>query len=396
MVNALNTLYVVPISQDLSLSRSNYLLTSTFTAIACIFATPIIGRLMRRDNLLGIQSISTLIMAISYASFSMATSAWHLYLASFIIGLTYMAAGMIPISVMIANWFVEKQGLAMSIVFSGISIGGVILSPLTSSLILQHGWRVTRLYVSGFFILITIPTILFMLKASPEKIGLQAYGQPQAVKGSASREPTDTSLHIPNQGNDSPFLKKPYFFLLMIGMILSGAVCGGGMQHMGPFVTDLHDPMFASLIISLYSFSAIFGKLILGWLYDKYGNNQSLLFGGVLFVVSFILMAFFGNNKIIMLVASVFFGIGNSIGSINANFVTFSVFGKKRYAKMLSFSKSMQQIGIATGPLIIASMHEYYSSYRIPWIVSSILALAFVISWTKSYSLSSAQTNPNQ
>jgi MFS family permease len=384
LVDTLNSLYVIPISEDMGLTRSQYMMTSTITAISCIIATPLIGKFMTQKNLRKVQLTATLTMAIAYASFALATSAWHLYLASVFIGFTFMAAGMIPASVMITNWFHHKQGLAMSIVFAGINVGGMVLSPVITNLIIHLGWRSTRLIIALIFIAAALPTILFVLKATPEEMGLKPYTQ--KIKGNtntrqSAKQNLTAGIRIPLASAQ----KKGFYYLFMLGMVVSGFACAGGMQHIGPFATDLHDPIFASLMISIYSFSAIVGKLALGWLYDKYGHNQSLLFGGVLFLGAFGLMAFFGTNQVLMGVAAAMFGIGNSTGSINANFIAYSIFGKSNYSYVLALSKSTQEIGKAIGPLTLALMYDYIGDYKIPWILSFIFVAIYLFSWVKSY-----------
>lgn len=386
LVNTTNSLYVIPISTEFGISRSTYLVTSTITAVAAIFAAPISGRFMNRGNMKKIQIIATVIMALAYSSFAIASKVWHMYLASLMIGIVYMSIAMLPISVMIANWFEKKQGLAMSIVLAGLGIGGAVISPLTTWLILNFGWRMSRVYLSGLILVGNLLPIVFILKPSPEEMGLEPYGlggEGETKKVNSSIE-NDIGINIPMEAAK----KKSFYYFLMLGMVVSGIICNGGMQHLGAFVTDLHDPIFASMIISLYSFSAIFGKLLLGWIHDKFGNNASVLFGTGMFGISFLLMTFLGSNKTALLISAIIFGTGNSIGSVNANLVTYSVFGRKYYSKILSMSKSMQQIGMALGPVIVGLLYDKSGSYNLAWILSFIGATIIAYSWTSAYSKS--------
>lgn len=349
LVNTINSLYVIPISEEMGLTRSTYLVTSTITSIAAIFAAPVSGRFMNKKNMKTIQLAAVVIMALAYSSFAIASSVWHLYMASLVIGLVYMSIAMLPISVMIANWFEKKQGLAMSIVLAGIGIGGAVLSPVTTWLILNYGWRMSRLYLSALFLAANLVPILFILKPAPEEMGLQPYGFAQGDdKEKTKKLPEhDVGIRIPMEAAK----KKSFYFLLMLGMITSGIACSGGMQHLGPFTTDLHGPIFASMIISLYSFSAIFGKLLLGWLHDRYGNNASMMFGGGMFALSYLIMAFFGQSQIAMIIAALIFGTGNSIGSVNANLVTYSVFGRG-CSKSLKLKRKESPSGFNPGEIL--------------------------------------------
>jgi len=379
MVNTLNSLYVIPITSEFSFTRSEYIMTSTLTAIAAIFGAPIIGRYMNKNNMKRIQVVLLFIMTLSYISFSIANKLWQFYLASVIIGLIYMSLGMIPISIIITNWFDKKQGFAMSLVLAGISIGGAVLSPITSTLIINYGWKMTRVYIGISYLLISLPIVAFILKPAPEDIGLKPYGWDES--NDEVQKKIENKTKVPME----KIKKSTYYKLFLVGVIVSGIICNGGMQHMGPFVTDNHDQVIASLIISLYSFSAIFGKLLLGYLYDRFGNAVSMLFGGGMFTLAYILMAFFPKNLALMTMAAVIYGIGNSVGSVNINLVTYGIFGRENYGKVLSVIKSIQQVGMASGPILFSLLFEVSHDYKLPFTLSIALAILLSYSWIKSY-----------
>lgn len=383
MINALSTLFIIPISDDLGISRSSFIITSTITSIASIMSSFVIGRYINFKNIKKIQVCSTLVLALSYGSYAFAQKIGHIYIASLFMGFSYMLAGMLPISIMVSNWFEQKRGLAMSIVLSGVGIGAAIFSPLITVIMTNYSWRMSRIFVALTLVLVTIPIILFVMKTTPEEIGLKPYGYffegliDNKLKGNVNFE-IDNNIIL------KEFIKNRYFYLFMLGVVTSGIVCGGAMQQIGPFFTDLYSPTYAGMIISIYSFSAIFGKLILGWLYDRFDNIISLVFGCFAFGVSFILMAFCGQSMISMIIAAIFFGAGNSIGSININLITFSIFGRKYYSKMLSISKSVQQIGMAIGPPLLSSMYDRTNSYKVVWIISIFVTFIVLIAWCVS------------
>jgi MFS family permease len=393
MVNALSSLYVVPITEDLGLSRSVYVMTSTITAVAAILISPFIGKILTNKNMKRIQLIATVVLAISYASYAVAQNVYHLYLSSFFVGLTFMTAGMIPVSIVVANWFVKKQGLAMSIVLAGIGVGGTILSPIMTSVILNYGWRESRIYLSALFLVIIIPIILFLIKVTPEEMGLRPYGEAEDPV-TKTESITAQNLEVLPESLENKWKtpsgakKSSYTLLFMVGMFASGIICGGGTQHISAFNRDLYGAVFAGLIVSVYAFSGIGGKLLLGWINDRFGSNESLIFGGVLFGLSFALMAVFEQSQAALILAAVFFGIGISIGSVNTNLMTYAIFGKEDFSQMFSYSKSVQQAGMALGPLILALFYDTTGNYRFAWIFSTVVCVLTVMVLVRSYNAS--------
>jgi MFS family permease len=99
-------------------------------------------------------------------------------------------------------------------------------------------------------------------------------------------------------------------------------------------------------------------------------------------------MAVFEQSQGVMILAAVFFGIGISIGSVNTNLLTYAIFGKAEFSHMFGVSKSVQQAGMALGPLILALFYDTQGDYRMAWIFSTVICVLTVLSLVKSHRLS--------
>ena len=64
----------------------------------------------------------------------------------------------------------------MSIEISGIGLGGFILSPVIANLITNFGWRQTYFIMGLVTLVIGLPIVLFVIKKTPEEVGLEPYG----------------------------------------------------------------------------------------------------------------------------------------------------------------------------------------------------------------------------
>ena len=95
------------------------------------------------------------------------------------------------------QWFHRQRSLAMSIVASGNGLGGAVLAPLEGLLVASFGWRTAAL-VSGLGILVVVVPLSFLVRRSPESMGLlpdgdqapalpasQPHGSPYAPAASA-------------------------------------------------------------------------------------------------------------------------------------------------------------------------------------------------------------------
>jgi MFS family permease len=88
----------------------------------------------------------------------------------------------------------------MSIVLAGIGIGGTLISPLATYLIINFGWRMPRLYITGIFLIASLIPIIFILKPEPEDMGLKPYGLEDGEDNSeilAKSPNNDVGINIP-------------------------------------------------------------------------------------------------------------------------------------------------------------------------------------------------------
>ena len=142
-IMALSNKFLIQVTGELQISRSAFTLANTILQGLGIFLSPVVSARLARGNMKRIQTVSIIGFVLSYASFSLATNVIHLYISSFFTGIFFLNASLIPVSMMITNWFVKKRGLAMSIAMAGIGVGGTIFSPVITWLLGAYGWRST-------------------------------------------------------------------------------------------------------------------------------------------------------------------------------------------------------------------------------------------------------------
>ena len=385
MVMSLANVYLLSVTEDMGISRSAFTLVNTITQSMGIVFSPFVARKLATGNLKRIQTIALLLFIAAYFSFSFATAVWQLYLLAIVLGVAYTSSTLIPVSMIITNWFEEKRGLAMSIAMASIGLGGFIFSPVLSYLLANFGWRASYRIIAILLLVITIPVSLFVLKKTPTEMGLQAYGaSDKSIQ--AERAESKETLKI-NQ-----LIKQPVFLMLVIGIFCNGLLNSGSLGQFPPALEEMHGVIVKSSIISLYSLVGVFGKLILGWIDDRFGTIKSTIFGCSFMTLAFILLLN-GHQIVMVYLMAVCFGLGTPIGTVSPPLITARIYGRKHYADVYGLISSISQVGLTFGSLLIANIYDKTGSYQTGWQLLIALTIITMFTWIFSMQMPKRKGN---
>ncbi len=175
---------------------------------------------------------------------------------------------------MLNNWFEEKRGLVMGIVYSSSAAGGFIFSPLVNWLIARFGWQESYLFLGILVAVTAVPISIFVMRARPGDVGLRPYGS-SIEDSSAPRGESGLSLGESVRTASFWLLGGMPFFLSVVSL--------GVQQHIIPYLTDIgHTPGFGAAMLALFMGMLVIGKIALGALSDALGLKKAVL---VIFLV---------------------------------------------------------------------------------------------------------------
>ncbi|HVO95702.1 MAG TPA: MFS transporter, partial [Terriglobales bacterium] len=167
-----STLYFLPVSQELRLSRAATSLVFSLARAQGALEGPLAGYIIDRHGPRPVILAAMLFTGLGY----MALSSVHSFAALLIvymglISLSYQAGVMDATMSIPANWFVRHRGMAMAWTSASIGLGGLLVTPLLAYTVHTWGWRVGALAAGMVFLLVGMP-ISILLARSPESIGL--------------------------------------------------------------------------------------------------------------------------------------------------------------------------------------------------------------------------------
>ena len=370
-------LFATEILKETGFATSAYFLAGTISSVICIFTGPIAGKLLRGKYMRPTFFICVVGTLVSYACYGFCHSLWQFYLVGALVGIFAMGCCTIPVSVLITNWFEKNRGLMISIAMMGISIGGTVLSPLLSWLIVEFGWRYAYFILCALSLIVLVPIALFVVRRAPQDVGLEPYGHGEETAVSTKKKNVPAS-------NWNATLKEarktPILWMFAVGaFLIYFTACF--MGHMSYYLQGVgFDAAAVASYISLYSVVAIIGKLVLGRIFDRFGPKIGILFGSgtfLLFLVGFLVVQ---GSPMMLYFAAVMYGFGTCTATVAIPIMTTSVFGAKNYSELYGFISAFTMAGSAIGSSAIGFLYDLTGSYRPALTVLAILtALTIVI-----------------
>lgn len=369
-------LFATEILKETGFATSAYFLAGTISSVICIFTGPIAGKLLRGKYMRPTFFICVVGTLVSYACYGFCHSLWQFYLVGALVGIFAMGCGTIPVSVLITNWFEKNRGLMISIAMMGISIGGTVLSPLLSWLIVEFGWRNAYFILSALSLIVLVPIGLFVVRRTPQDAGLEPYGHGEESTASAKKKNVPAS-------NWNATLKEarktPILWMFAVGaFLIYFTACF--MGHMSYYLQGVgFDAAAVASYISLYSVVAIIGKLVLGRIFDRFGPKIGILFGCGTFFLFLVAFIFVQGSPMMLYFAAVMYGFGTCTATVAIPIMTTSVFGAKNYSELYGFVSAFTMTGSAIGSSAIGLVYDLTGSYIPALVILAGLTLLGIV-----------------
>jgi len=374
------SVFLIPLSEEFGWNRAStagiFSLSVLIFGIGSIFS----GRMTDRFGPRLVVGAGGVLMGSGLVLSAIIQSLWQFYACyGVMIGIA-VSAGWGPLVATVSRWFIARRGLAMGIMSIGVSMGILIVPPLSRHLITVFGWR-TSLALLGLVTGAIIVGSAFLLESDPRRRGLVPYGEkisksrPEAdsLKASADRISKDWSL--------PQALVTQTFWMIFAGYLLW---CTGFYMvpvHLAAYCTDIGlSPLAAALAVSLIGGGSILGKIFMGLLSDRIGPQKVLVIN--LLLQSVCIFGLIGSRSITSLyLFSSIFGFGYGGTGPQLPVITAKFFGLSSLGAIFGVLILSGQIGGAVGPLLAGKIFDLSQSYFLAFLLggASIMVSFFLI-----------------
>jgi MFS family permease len=359
----------------------------SFGFLVSAVLSPALGRLMDRRGPRVVIELGVGLIAAGLMLATLVREPWHLYVTlGVLVGGGSVCTSYTGQSLYLPNWFVRRRGLAMSVAFSGVGVGSIILLPWLQSLIARAGWR-AACWAMGLLVLTLLAPINLLLKQRPEDLGLEPDGGRSAreiVTGRVTTNVVDAAW-VAIDWTLARAMRTARFWWIALGYLCGLFAWYAVQVHQTKYLVEVgFSPSDAAWALGFVSLAGIPGQIALGHLSDRIGREWVWTAGSLGFVLCYLallLLRDFPTPALlsIMVVSqgALGYGLTSVIGAIPAE-----IFQGRHYGTIFGTLMLAAIAGGAAGPWVTGALHDATGSYTLAfWIAIGCSVLSAVAIW---------------
>ena len=247
-------LYMVPITEELGISRGAYSLTQSFNEIVSAVLYFLYARIEKKFKIRYIITAGALSGAIAALLYAISGNLPMIFLASAASGFIWPLFSQVSVGNIVNNWFARKGATIISAMFTFSNLCAFFTSKLVASWIENDGWRSSMLYTMWLILAVTI-LVFLVIRDRPSDKKLQPWGI-KGKSGEEARKQEDASV-LPGaefkSALRSPKLYCAYFWTFITGLIVYPVVYAVP-AHLS---TVGFDTVFSGDVVGLFSIGSV-------------------------------------------------------------------------------------------------------------------------------------------
>jgi sugar phosphate permease len=380
--NNLQSLFTIPVSEGLRISRSTFALLGSLKGITSVIGTFISGALLLKYGYRK-PVIACLLLAMSGLLLMSGNGGIGMYATGMtILGLAdgiCITAGPARI---VSVWFRKHQGTVMGLVTAATGLGGSLMCLLLSGVMENSGWQAA--YMAAAICVAAVAVLLFItVRDRPQNMGLKPYGEGEGIKNKKHRRTDEHWIGY----SEKQMYRTPVFYLMIVGTFLSYFCsvipCGVLVPHLqaSGLTVQQATAMQSTLMLVLAGV-----KFLLGILSDAVGSKKVFMFclmANVGVLVLFTLVTGPG----MALLAVLAYTITLPLTSVMIPLLSSALFGYQSQAKCLGVFLAMGSASGMLAPIAANAVFDSIGSYNPVFLVCAAVTAVLVVVYFVMYRL---------
>jgi predicted MFS family arabinose efflux permease len=351
-------LFLEPWTKEFGWSRTLLSSGTSITSMTTLVFSPFFGVLIDRVGTRRMALPGLLLLMASMASLSLLSGAVWMWFA---IWTAFAGAALLTKSTVwtaaAASAFDAGRGLAIGLTLSGSAVAQAITPPLTNYLIDAFGWRMALVWLAAGWGSLAFVLCLFCL--------FDGYDASRKARAANPDAPTAKALLADAPGLTIPEAwRSPALWRIGISTFVIMVVTIALVVHQIPILQSIGvDRTSAAYYAGLAGLAGVAGKLVTGWLLDRYPARWV---GGLTLAattLTFILLLVPNRSMPIIFTAMFINGYAAGTKLQIAGYLTSAYGGMKHFGAIFGTMASLIAAGSGLGPLMGGYVYDTYGNY---------------------------------
>jgi len=337
--------FVKPLGAEFHWNRESISLGFGLAAISLGLISPLLGRLLDRFGPRRIILPCMTVFGCAIVSLALLRSQlWQFYVTCVIIGLVGNGAAHLAYSRSISTWFQRRLGMALALVMVGAGLGAMLLPVFAQAIISGAGWRAAYLSLGCVALLLGLPL-------SWRYVRDRGLVQHQTA-------PLEHSGKTWQQG-----IRSFTFWIIVIVLFVSSISMNGAITQLSALLTDRGiSSKDAALCASMLGGSSLLGRIVVGWLLDRFFAARVALLVNITTAAGIFLLAR-ANGFLAGGLAAALIGIGAGGEAAITPYLLTRYFGLRAFSTLYGLTWTFYAAAGAIGPVILGRAFDSTGSY---------------------------------
>ena len=333
------------------------------------FVAGIVGmwaaRLIVRYDIRAVVTAGAIVGGVALAALGQVREQWQLFVVYGVFATGWALAGLVPMTTVVTRWFHTRRSVALSVASTGLSAGGILITPAAKWLLDRQGLEAGTPWLGALFVVGIVPFVLLLVRPDPAALGWLPDGERVAPDG------------VPPAVTGTPYreaIASRFFLFITIGYILALGSQVGAIQQLVKLVEERTDAGTAALATLVLAATSVVARLIGGRVVASLPMIPFTATLAMLQVMAMVWLAFAMSTTAIFGAILLF---GATIGNILMlqPLLIAERFGVLDYPRIYSRAQLLALIGTAGGPLLLGWLYDVAGGYRASYIVGGVLSL---------------------
>jgi MFS family permease len=359
----------------------------SFGFLVSAVLSPSLGRLMDRRGPRLVMELGVGLMAIGLLLAPLIRQPWHLYATlGVLVGGGSVCLAYTGQALYLPNWFVRRRGLAMSLAYSGVGVGSIIIMPWLQAVIARAGWR-SACWTLGLLVLGLLAPLNLLVRHRPQDLGLEPDGDRATARGRTLSQVSNVvdPAWAAVDWTLGRAVRTRRFWWLMVGYGCGLFAWYAVQVHQTTYLVEIgFGAADAAWALGFVSLVGIPGQIALGHISDRVGREWVWTVGSVGFAVCYAALLTLEHAPtpallVVMVGAQGLLGYGYTsvIGAIAAE-----IFQGRHYGTIFGTLMLAAIGGGAAGPWVTGAVHDATGSYAPAfWLCIACSALSAAAVW---------------